>query len=56
MLTHYRNFFCSLGGKDPFKTGSSLRATAFGVSLKLSIINCQFKEEHLPKQVFFLLS
>ena len=29
MLTHYRNFFCSLGGKDPFKTGSSLSTTAF---------------------------
>ena len=29
MLTHYRNFFCSLGEKDPFKTDESLIPTAF---------------------------
>ena len=29
MLTHYGNFLCSLGGKDPFKTGFSLSEAAF---------------------------
>ena len=29
MLTHYGNFFCSLGGKDLFKTGFSLCEAAF---------------------------
>jgi len=29
MLTHCGNFFCSLGGKDLFKTGFSLCEAAF---------------------------
>ena len=29
MLTHYGDFFCSLGGKDLFKTGFSLSEAAF---------------------------
>ena len=31
MLPHYRNSFCSLGGKYPFKTGFSLSEAAFCV-------------------------
>ena len=28
MLTHFGNFLCSLGGKEPFKTDTSLRSAA----------------------------